>query len=263
MTFKYPQNMTLTQIAQWVDSNMYEDSCNEEKLCEYIYHLVHAYAKKHIDYKNYEQLDDFLLYSCSRFFIRLRRSSTSQPIKSIVNYIKSVTNLWYADYLRETSYGTPDAEYAEFDLFDFSDYLIDVSSEDDYHSYTLCYVDPSKVVYDYLKKIPVRCNSSEWVNIYISCLLTINNRIRTLVEMSKDLNDSDTIKYNKIMRKAKLQKPILFHVDETMENYIQTLVNELIHAISAEISYTISSKVSVSTCLKNLVIAANEAEDNV
>ena len=47
-----------------------------------------------------------------------------------------------------------------------------------------------------------------------------------------------------------------------MSNYILTLVNELMHAVSAELSSAVAAKVSVSTCLKNLVTAANEAEED-
>ena len=62
MTFKRPQNITLTQMAQWVDANMHNDLCDEDMLCEYMYHLVYAHSHKHINFKDYEQLDDFCLY---------------------------------------------------------------------------------------------------------------------------------------------------------------------------------------------------------
>lgn len=263
MTFKRPQNITLTQMAQWVDANMYQDTCDEETLSEYMYHLIYSYSHKHINYRDYEQLDDFCLYCCSRLFVRIRRNTKSQHIKSIVNYIKTIGNLWYADFLRETSYGSPEATYADFDLFDFSDYLIDVASERDYHSYAICDINPANIVHKYLRKIPVKKHSPEWSNIYISCLLTLNSRIDHLKSVSKDLNDcTDAVYFNRLMRAAKTQKPILFHLDESMENYILTLVNEIMHAISAELSYSVSSSVSVSTCLKNLVIAASEADDD-
>ena len=264
MTFGKTADKNLTQMAQWVDLNMNEPSCDEDKLCEYVYRLIYTYAHKHIAFKDYEQLDDFCVYCCSRLFIRLRRNTKESltPIKSIVNYIRHVCNLWYADYLRENSYGCPDVEYADFDLFDFGDYLIDASSESDFHSYTMCYVDPSKVVCKYLSKKPKKKHSSEWMNIYISCLYTINDRIRCLQAVSRDLNPvTDAIEYNRRMRAVKNKKPILFHVDETMSNYIDTLVTVIIHAISSELSYSVAAKVSVSTCLHNLVAAANNDED--
>ena len=40
MTFYKPKELTYTQIAQWVDSNHMSTDCDENKLCEYIYHLV-------------------------------------------------------------------------------------------------------------------------------------------------------------------------------------------------------------------------------
>ena len=67
-------------------------------------------------------------------------------------------------------------------------------------------------------------------NLYISCLLTLLNKIT--------LNNEDKIKYKdnfkaklnseelitSLLRKEDALKPILFHLDKSMENYVSVLV---------------------------------------
>lgn len=264
MTFTKPANTTYTQMAQWIDSlTMTSFSEQEEaQLCQYLYHLVLFRAQQLGLFTDYEQLDDFSIFAMSRLYTRVK--DTDNNIKSISNYIKNIVPLWRADYIREFCCGSADIELANFNVFDFSDYLIDVSSLNDFESYHFNCFEIVDVVRKYLKRVPRKLNSAEWTNIYISCLLTLQDRLitaSTLLRSDLDLKDPQLL--DKLLRSLRAHTPILFHLDETMQNYIKTLVNEITHALAAQITHVTCSKVSASACLRNMVIAAaNETKEN-
>lgn len=256
MTFNKPPDITFTQMAQWVDKNCYNPSCDEQQLCEYIYHIVVLRTQQCGYFKDIEQVDDFAIYCTSKALSRIR-SSKANPIKSICNYLNNVLSPWRADYLREFCIGYADVEIADFDVSDFGDYLIDIASEEDFDKYFFDCVKVSDVVAKYLKRIPQRKNSAEWLNIYTSCLLTLKNRIQYALDAP--LSDKQSSKY---IRSLKKLPPILYHLDDSMNSYISVLVNELIHALCAQLTKTFHSRVSVTACMKNLIMAASNDEEN-
>lgn len=261
MTFKKPKDITYTQMAQWVDENSHRVDCDEEKLVEYLFHLVYIKAQQASLFREFEQCDDFAIYCISKLMTRLRNLD-EPPVKSIVNYIKTILTPWHSEYVRYYCSGCPDFDMCDFDLCDFSDYLVDASSENDYNAYNLGCLKITHVIRQHLKRIPRKLNSSEWSNIYTSCLLTLQDRIKAAVLLSQNnMAKQDPQLFNRIVRELKTKPPILYHIDESKSTYIAVLVNELIHAIAAELSFTIASKVSVSACLKSLVTAASNEEE--
>ena len=262
MTFYKPKDLTFTQIAQWVDANHMCAHCDEEKLCQYIYHLVVLKTQQCAFFNDTEQLDDFSLYCTSRLLQKIRKNrQTGEVIKSITNYIKTVIGHYKADYISEFCSGSPEYEIANFDICDFSDYLIDTASSSDFHHYWYDCIRTSDVICNHLKTIPRKKNSAEWTNIYTSCLLTLTDRIRAATEIIKKADIKDPQILNRIIRNLRKRSPILYHLDDTKSMYISVLVNELTHALASEISHSIASKVSVSACMRNLITAASNEED--
>ena len=261
MTFQKPHDLTYTDMAKWVDA--YNPSCSEDTLVEYLYHLSYVNAQQHKFFHDYETYDDFALYCASTLYQRVKNNK-DQQIKSIVNYIKTVIHPWYADYVRDFCCGSADFETACFDVHDFADYLIDVVSENDYHVYNFDTIRVSDAIYTYLKHIPRKYNSAEWSNICLSCMLTLQDRIKASIELcSKELINKHPQLFNRVIRGLKTKTPILYHLDESFSTYISVLVNELVHVISMELTTATGSTVSASTCLKNMVIAAaNNSEDD-
>ena len=79
---------------------------------------------------------------------------------------------------------------------------------------------------DFLRKIPRSKNSGEWINIYISCLLTLLNSMT--LPNNTQLEESNKYKQiNKILDKIREEEIILYHLDLDMSPYIRVLVNEL------------------------------------
>lgn len=250
-------------MAQWVDEHLTDPEADEEKICQYVYHVTHIHTLKSKLFNNYEQIDDFAVYCVARVLTRFRRASKSLPAKSINNYIKSVLSLWRADYIREFCTGCADADIADFNVNDFSDYLVDSASQYDYNAYVFNTKDIIDAARKALSKIPRKRCSPEWDNIYISCLLTLENRInKALKATNKKTLQSDPRGCDAIIRSFKTAEPVLFHLPEHFTTYINVLTNQITHAIAAELSYTTASKISVGACLRNMVIAATESEED-
>lgn len=263
MTFTKPLNVTLTEMAQWVDANSYSSDKDNNKLVEYLYHLIYSRVQRLSYFNTLEQYDDFSLYCVSKLLIRFDNKQ-EQPVKSVVNYIKVAIEPWRADYVREFCCGSAEVSIADFNVCDFSDYLIDEVSEYDYSSYNFFSSNITDIIRNHLARIPKKKNSAEWSNIYTSCLLTFYDRIKSASALcGKQLATENPQLINRIIRGLKTKPPILYHLDESMSTYISVLVNECTHAVAAELTRTVYSKVSVSDCMKNLVKAAyNEEEDD-
>ena len=263
MTYVKPGSLTFTQICQWIDQHGFLKDCDEEKLCEYFYHLSYFRTQQFGYFKDAEQIDDFCLYCVSKLFQRYRSEAGKEPVKSVSNYLKNVISCWRAEYIKLFCIGSDEGEFTDFDPVDYSDYLIDVASERDFHSYATSCTNIADIVRKQLKKIPKAKKSSEWSNIYISCLLTLNDRLSAASKVvTPEFIKSSPQKTDRLVRATRLRSPILYHLNESYSNYIATLVNEITHAIAAEVSYTIHSKVSVGSCMRNLLAAASNEEDD-
>lgn len=261
MTFNKPQNVTLTQMAQWVDSHEIADISDQNKQVEYLYHLVLCRAKQLSLFNDSDTYDDFCIYCVSKLLIRLNNRKEA-PVKSIVNYIRTVINHWYAEYVSAFCSGAPEVN-TEFDVTDFSDYLIDASSEGEHRTlfYDGCCI--TSAINKHLKNIPKRKNSPEWQNICISCYLTLEDRVSSAKSLTMQLMDIKSEQLlNRLVRGLKNRPPILFNIDKSLSGYISVLVNELTHVIAVELTDSIGASVSATDCLQSLVAAAYNTEED-
>jgi hypothetical protein len=256
MIFNKPSDITYSAMAQWIDS-VDIHSCDKDKLVEYLYHLVYINTQQFkLFFNDSDENEDFLLYCVSRLLIRLNNNE-EQKVKSIVNYIKTVLHCWKSEYIKDNFYGSCDVTFEDFNLVDFSDYLIDKASENDVYSYSCYCINVSDILYKHIKKIPRKKFDSEWSNIYLSCLLTLHDRLKGASDLiHKSVSEVDMQLLSRLIRGVKTKPPILYHLDDSFSNLIKVLVNELTHALCAEISYVTHSKVCVTDCMMNLVAAA-------
>ena len=260
MTFSRPKDVTLTNMAQWVDSIDLSDY-DQDKLVEYLYHLSLYNAQQLALYRDDDTYDDFALFCVSKLMVRLTNKNI-QPVKSVVNYIKTVLNPWYAEYVRCFCCGSADLQLQDFDISDFADYLVDASSSYDYNAYEVGCFSISEAIRKHMLQLPRKKHSEEWSNIYLSCLLTLQDRLNaanTLCENSVVKDDTQLI--SRMIRSLKTRPPVLFHIPDEWSNYVSVIVNEIIHLLSAELTYSTNTYVTPSTCLKNLIVAANNQED--
>lgn len=256
-------------MAIWIDENYNKESCDDVKLYEYLYHLLYMIAYQHNYFKNLDQYDDYALQGASKLFLRLKDKRQDgdapvlKPIKSILNYIKTISYPYKVDF-EQTAYieTSQEALILHSDTLNLSNYIAEESDIFDRIDFQQSLNSINLIIKDYLKSIPYKKNSPEFKNIYISCMLTLMNSITIAAEgvsrISNQLNILDST-LNRLYKRSKYQDPILYHLPNSMLNYIKVLVREIEHAVAKELSALTGDRISSEISIKNL-IAANMEE---
>lgn len=266
MTFVKP-SIKYTDMAIWIDNNSRLPTCDENVLYRYLYHLVNMIAHQSSLFKKLDDYDQFSLYCASRLVLRIRHSDLtdeSTHIKSILNYLKMIVPLWRGDYEREFHIMSDEYDIIPLGSYDLGDHMTDIISYHDVSAYAFTCDDVVDVIQHHLSKIPKKRKSPEWTNIYISCVLTLLDRLEYSIETALSRQTGDRYEIvNKSFHDAKKRPPILFHIDESKSNYVEVLVVEIQHAIAAELSYEMGRKVSAANSMKSLIYSAlTDNEDN-
>ena len=267
MIYEKPKDVTFTQMAMWIDENVYNPACDDERLYEYIWHLsVMLSYKCGFPYTDDEQ-DSFGLYCASRLYFRYRNkkqfelnddgTTKLEKIKSVLNYLKKVLHHYKTDYELEFHIENKNLDVISTDYFNLDNYLVDNTSLFDRMSFSYTLGSVSTVCKAHLRKIPYKKDSSEWMNIYLSCLLTLLNSItvsnRKLRELKQPLSETSDNILNRLYADLRKEPPVLFHTDEKLSNYIIVLVNEIRHVLASELSWQMHSYVSADSVVKDIL----------
>lgn len=255
MLYKKPDNIRYVDMAIYIDDNIYRTDLTleeENNIYIYIWHLYYMLAKKHQLFKRERQYDDFAVYAMSRLYKRYKFPKRAKPIKSVLNYIKQTLGFVLIDFQQEdfAQVLSEQSDVIDSDFgYKFSNQLsnsIDALSVIEFES-TL--QDVPRTVRCYLKRIPY--SGITWHNIYLSCLLTLLNSITLTTEQIKKINNISTpvLRDNRLETYYKLEsdKVLLYHLDESMENYIKVLVRQIKHIIAKDLSLELHTYIPAST----------------
>ncbi len=261
MTFYKPPKLTYTELCIWIDNNMYNEDCDEAKLYEYIYHIVYMLARKNSYFSAAHYYDEFALSSASRLFIRIKDTRLTK-LKSILNYIKTVIYPYKVDFEKEVYVENPeDSTFIYTDSYCLGTNLLDEIDLFDKLDFKYTLDSISVIIKNYLNKIPHKKNSSEWINIYTSCLLTFLSSLNVETSIKLDKQDITDKELHSLYLASEKQEPILYHLDKSYSNYIKILVNELKGLIAKDLSIEQHSQISSETALKSIIIASMDSED--
>lgn len=116
--FHKPSNLRYTEMCMYIDANLDkivqtgEHPDIENKIFEYLYHILYALSCKQNFFPKFEDYDLFALYGASELYISMRnkqrnagqiiRGKEVVPIKSCLNFIKSVLFPLKVNYTRQT-----------------------------------------------------------------------------------------------------------------------------------------------------------------
>lgn len=270
--YKKPADVSYTQMCIWIDEHAYSDDCDDEKLFEYLYHIMNMLAYKRRFFEKSAYYDDYAIYAATRIFMRLKNKRQFEcnnnekcltKIKSVLNYAKKV--------LYPTKVAFESDNYAQnyvqlpekFTLYDSDFHNTVISSVDglkiaDFNAYLDGVVSTIK---SFVYKLP-HSKKSEIQNIYLSCVLSMLNSIV--------LDNKNKAKYNELKRSGKLKQDhinkfyklerqdcvILYHLDLSMKNYIAVIVNELRHLLAGDLSYILNDSIQSEANMKNLLISS-------
>ena len=250
MLYKKPKDVRYVDMAIWCDENMYKEDVDENQLFEYLWHLSLMLARKGRYFSKAQYYEDFATYVATSLFLRIKNTKQfdntfkMQKIKSILNFLKSIIHYKKIDFEQEyysqvISQPLPEDDVVEYDVeYSFADRISESVDELSRVEFDLCLHDIVKTIRNFLVRIPYRKDKIVWQNIYISCLLTLLNKI---VIDSRDLVKIQNLKYKDIIDSmqdiwANQSEVILYHLDDNMENYIRILVREIQHVVANDLS---------------------------
>lgn len=274
MTYTKPSDVTYTQMAIWIDEHVYTSDVDESLLYEYLYHLSNMLAGQASYFSTALEYDHFSLYSASRLFQRLYNpkqfelDENNQPrmkqIKSILNYIKKVIYPYKVDFEMEFKIEDKNMDVIQVGSFDLGSHMIEAASLFDRLEFSVSIESVASIVRSHLRKIPKRKNSAEWSNIYLSCMLTLLDSItltRTMMSKYESLKLKKDEYLDSVYEELRYQEPILYHLPDSMSNYIRVLVNELRHVLASELSWKTDCYIPADASMKSLICTSLDLED--
>lgn len=274
MTYTKPSDVTYTQMAIWIDEHVYTDDVDESLLYEYLYHLSNMLAGQASYFSTALEYDHFSLYSASRLFQRLYNPKQFEldennlprmkQIKSILNYIKKVIYPYKVDFEMEFKIEDKNMDVIQVGSFDLGSHMIESASLFDRLEFSVSIESVASIVRSHLRKIPKRKNSAEWSNIYLSCMLTLLDSItltRTMMSKYDSLKLKKDEYLDSVYEELRYQEPILYHLPDSMSNYIRVLVNELRHVLASELSWKTECYIPADASMKSLICTSLDLED--
>lgn len=233
--FQKPDDMTYTDLCIWLDNNFYTEGCDMNTSYKYIWLICNMLACKGRYFTNALDYQDFSSYLAYDVYARMI-DTNKPPIKSVLNYIKSIINFRKNAYRRESYSEIIDVSKPEYESF--NDDLFKENYKSSIEEYNHARLERS--IRDLLESIPsiiknnipkiYKNNKVEFENIYISCLLTLlnsytlpNEAIKYLKEKESSCSTFNEVNY---YRKHLDNEIILWHVPKTMETTIKVIINK-------------------------------------
>lgn len=239
-----PRNLKYTDMCIYIDSHIYEPNPDIEIIFNYLQYLFYGLAYKKKFFRNKDDYEKYSIFAATQVYLRLTNSRQFLPeddpkkltkVKSVLNYIKTILYPMKVDYQKQFFNKVFDDKYnGEGVVENIQSYLVNnikdnnrlflVHEVEDYFSYI------PNLIWNVLKQTPYCKDKVTLSNLYISCLLTLLNKI-ILNNEDKDkyrhnpkfkLNSEELI--SSLLRKEDKLEPIIFHLDESMKNYISVLV---------------------------------------
>jgi hypothetical protein len=186
-----------------------------------------------------------------------------EKIRSILNYIKktlfSIRRDYCKKYVNEKDLNT--TEVISVDANAVSMYInrvVDPITRVEFRDYI---GDLRDTIRQFLKGIPFKYGTVMWDNVYISCMLsflnsiTLKNRdIRRIKEFKRPNSLNDEL-ITKLYLNEKYNSTILYHLDDSMYNYITVLTNRVRHKLANDLSNTLHEYVPSQINIKNLLMS--------
>lgn len=258
--FHKEPNMKYTDMCIYIDANLDkiintgENPQIENKIYEYLYHILYALACKQHFFPNFEDYELFALYGASELYISMRnkqrnagkiiRGKEVVPIKSCLNFIKSVLFPLKVNYTRQ-NFATVFNPEIDQDTNIIAENLKEGIRSEYRHEFESDLREVMMYLPSYINKVlnqtPYKNDKLMLKKLYISCQLTFLSDITIPNKLKNKLN-----KYqkngdeNKLFNIYKLNpdEVILWHLPDHIKDYVRILVTKIKHIITDEINQT-------------------------
>ena len=261
MIFPKPYNMTFTDMCIWVDQNAYKENVDVNTLYQYFYHIALILSKNKKLFNKYHYYDDFAIFCANKLYFRYTNKKqyeldeNNEPklkkIKSVVNYLTTVLYPLKVDF-EQSEYCQSISKEPNIDEinYNFNNLLSKEISGLHLSDFKFMLEDVGKTCKSFLSTLPFDTTSVEWLNIYISVMLTFLSYItlpcRTISKFN-NLEAHDNLNFEHVEQGYQQEgekKAILFHLPDSMSNYITVLARQLKSIVAKDLSYILHTKVT-------------------
>lgn len=241
--FKKPSDMRYVDLCIWIDENFYKDDCDYNTAYTYMWLIAYMLAAKQKYFNTqaeYEEFSSILAYSTYQRMMNKNRP----PIKSVLNYMKSILYFRKCAYDVQKQQRIIDPKFDDWDPVSYtesckSSYEVSVGSDRLFEGVTQTLKDVPRIIKKNIPKV-FKGDKVEYENIYISCLLSMINKV-TLPAVYDDklqskLESSPTFDEVKYYKKYLDNDIILWHLPESFEVVVMTIINKVNNIIVNEIN---------------------------
>lgn len=283
-TFKKPGNVKYTDMCIYIDKHVYTEDADDEKIFEYLYHVINMLAHQGGYFKNAQYYDEFAMSGATRVFLRLRNpkqflkesgddtQTQLKPIKNVLDYIKSImypmkVQFEQENYQQNSAYDRGKKEVVYEIQNDFRQSLEESIDALSLVEFNLYLADVAKTARAFMEQIPTAKYSAEWMNIYTSVLLsflnsiTFNNANKQKIMTMKEILKQNPEVLDRLYKKERKDCIILYHLDEKYRAYVTVLYNRLRHLLAKDLSASLKKYIPSEINAKNLLMSSLEEEN--
>lgn len=289
-TYNRPRGLKYTDMAIYIDEHLKditEFDVNyevEAKVYEYLYHIIYALSYKAGYFKSMDDYDSFALYGAGELYVSMRkkqlhageekRGRLVKPIKSSLNYIKSVLFPLKINYQREhfSQVLNPDVNQDTSILIDNIKHSIQSQYTLPHERYYAQAVEEIKIfLYKVLDETPFRNDKKMRKRIYFSVILTLLDQL-TLPNALKNKRDNALENSKEVTKNLQRKitdtyvinnKPaILWHLDKSYSNYIKVLIAKVKKEFSQALNSYIEADELSDEVLTDIMYTAYENFNN-
>ncbi len=270
MIYRKPSGVRYVDMCIYIDNNVYTDEYDEDLVFQYLYHLTYMLATKGKFFCNAEDYDNFSIFTATRIFMRLTARPDLPRIDGILNYLKSVVNHCRVDYQNsEFSQTIINPKQEEENNYTFENLLASSMLSMGVADFSLVIGNIPATCEKFLSSVPYRKNSSMWMNIYISVMLTFLNSVTLSNKQNKYLDNLASTERLRDYHLAeqfddnRSEPPILFHLPDNMSNYVSVLSRQLRYVVAKELEWVLSTRMHTDFILSTNYESATmgESED--
>ena len=249
--FIKPQGLKYTTMAMWIDENFYQEDCDYDTAYTYMYLIAEMLAYKQNYFKHRDDYEEYSAILAQSTFNRMK-DETKSPIKSVLNYMKSIMYFRKAAYDQQRCQELIKPEYdTDWDSQLYYDNLrrsLEDQNRDRVIDAMHCIIkEVPKIIRQSIPKV-YRCDKLLYNNLYKTCLLSLLNRFTLPDQFSSRLDDRianspsfDEVSY---YRRHMEDDLIYWHIDKQYESVIIVTLNKVIRKITVKIRDLMSSDIT-------------------
>ena len=254
MIYKKDPKIKYWEMAKYIDDHVREKDCNEQLIFEYMYHLFYVLSVKAKMFKCGADYDNYALYGATQLFVRYRKEDVNpnlKPIKSSLNYIKRILYPLRVDYQQDNF----SERFTQESLvngpeglqYDTAQKARSMNSDLREIDCTYCLTQMNYTLKQILKSTPYCEDKVMTHRLYLSCMLSLlksltisnKNQLRVDNKLNRKLPVDNLL--DQIYAQECQDDVVLFHLDKSMRNYIDTLVKRVKHSMAKDLRYIIGS----------------------